>query len=145
MLGVRTTCVSREELMGQPVVHVEVIGTDPTALRSYYGSLFGWEFDTSGEVAREVSTPDDYGFTDGNVTDEGLGIPGGVGGGPSYRPRALFYVSVPDVEEALRRAESLGGARVLDPARAPSGLVVGQFTDPEGNLIGVAALPAAVD
>ena len=28
--------------MGQPVVHFEVIGKDPDALRSYYGDLFGW-------------------------------------------------------------------------------------------------------
>jgi uncharacterized protein len=127
--------------MGLPVVHVEVIGTDPAALRDYYGALFGWEFDTSGEVSGEVSVPDDYGFTDGNATDDGLGVPGGVGGGPGYAPHALFYVLVPDVEAALRQAEELGGRRVLGPARAPSGLVVGQFTDPEGTLVGVAALP----
>jgi uncharacterized protein len=127
--------------MGLPVVHVEVIGTDPAALRDYYGALFGWEFDTSGEVSGEVSIPDDYGFTDGNVTDDGLGVPGGVGGGADYQPHALFYVSVPDVAAALRQAEELGGRRVLGPARAPSGLVVGQFTDPEGTLVGVAALP----
>jgi uncharacterized protein len=45
---------------------------------------------------------------------------------------------VPDVEAALRRAERLGGKRVMGPERVPSGLVVGHFTDPEGNLIGVA-------
>ena len=39
---------------------------------------------------------------------------------------------------ALVRAERLGGKRVMGPERAPSGLVVGHFTDPEGNLIGVA-------
>ena len=71
--------------MGLPVVHVEVIGTDPAALRDYYGALFGWEFDTSGEVSGEVSVPDDYGFTDGNVTDDGLGVPGGVGVDPATR------------------------------------------------------------
>jgi len=48
---------------------------------------------------------------------------------------------VPDVEGGLRQAEELGGRRVLGRARAPSGLVVGQFTDPEGTLVGVAALP----
>ncbi len=26
----------------------------------------------------------------------------------------------------------------MGPARAPTGLVVGHFTDPEGNLIGIA-------
>ena len=50
----------------------------------------------------------------------------------------LFYVGVPSVEAALQRAESLGGKRVMGPERAPAGLVIGHFTDPEGNLIGVA-------
>jgi len=66
--------------------------------------------------------------------------PGGRRGGPDS-PHALFYVEVPDVEAALRQAEELGGHRGLGQARAPSDLVVGQFTDSEGTLVGVAALP----
>jgi hypothetical protein len=50
----------------------------------------------------------------------------------------IFYVGVSDVEAALRKAEDLGGTRRMGPSRAPTGLVVGHFTDPEGNLIGVA-------
>ncbi len=49
----------------------------------------------------------------------------------------IFYVGVPGVEAALQKAESLGGTRLMGPAQAPTGLVVGHFTDPEGNLIGV--------
>jgi hypothetical protein len=124
--------------MGQPVVHFEIIGKEPETLRSYYGALFGWEFDTGGLVSEEVSQPDNYGFVSGNTTSEGVGIPGGVGGGRGYDTQAIFYVGVPDVEAAIRTAESLGGTRRMGPARAPSGLVVGHFTDPEGNLIGVA-------
>jgi predicted enzyme related to lactoylglutathione lyase len=36
------------------VVHIEIIGNDPEQLRSYYGDLFGWEFDTPSPVAQEV-------------------------------------------------------------------------------------------
>ena len=69
----------------------------------------------------------------------GVGIPGGVGGGPGYDGYVTFYVGVPDVEAALRKAESLGGTRQMGPARAPDReLVVGHFTDPEGHLVGVA-------
>ena len=39
---------------------------------------------------------------------------------------------------ALAEAARLGGKRQMGPERAPAGLVVGHFTDPEGNLIGVA-------
>jgi hypothetical protein len=46
---------------------------------------------------------------------------------------------VPDVEAALTDAERLGGTRVMGPERAEGrDLVVAHFTDPEGNLIGLA-------
>jgi len=123
--------------MGQPVVHFEIIGTDAGMLRSYYGDLLGWEFDTSGPVSDAVSEAGNYGFV--GPPDAGPGIPGGVGGGAGYEARTLFYVFVPDVEAALRKAEGLGGTRRMGPSRAPGrDLVVGHFADPEGNLIGVA-------
>jgi predicted enzyme related to lactoylglutathione lyase len=124
--------------MGQPVVHFEIIGNDPGKLREYYGDLFGWEFDTTARIAEAVSQPGNYGFVDGNTTSDGVGIPGGVGGGTGYDCHVTFYVSVPDVEAALQQAERLGGARRMGPAKAPNGLVVGHFIDPEGNLVGVA-------
>jgi hypothetical protein len=126
--------------MGNPVVHFEITGTDPQQLRSYYGELFGWEFDTSGPVSPAVSEPGNYGFTDGNTTGDGIGIPGGIGGGSSYKGHAIFYVGVPDVEAALQKAERLGGKRQLGPAQNPgTKLVIGHFTDPEGHLIGLAS------
>jgi uncharacterized protein len=131
--------------MGQPVVHFEIIGTDPAGLRRYYAELFGWDFDTGGPVAPSVSQAGNYGFTEagrggdaGDAGDAG-GIPGGVGGGDGYRPHVVFYVGVPDVAAALDRAESLGGRRAMGPERSPgTGLVVAHFTDPEGNLVGLA-------
>jgi uncharacterized protein len=124
--------------MGQPVVHFEIIGSDPAGLRGFFGELFGWEFDTTGPVAEEVSEPTDYGFIELLTADDGSGIRGGIGGGERFDRHAIFYVGVPDVGAALRRAEELGGDRQMGPVTAPTGLVVGHFTDPEGNLIGVA-------
>ena len=48
--------------MGQPIVHFETIGKDAKKLRSYYGDLFGWEFDTNAPVAEAISQPGNYGF-----------------------------------------------------------------------------------
>jgi uncharacterized protein len=117
-------------------VHFEVIGTDPAKLRSYYGDLFGWEFATGDAATAAVSEPGNYGFVDESTA--GDGINGGIGGGEGYEGRVLFYVSVPDVEAALEKAERLGGTRRMGPEGTPGTLVVGQFTDPEGHLIGVA-------
>jgi predicted enzyme related to lactoylglutathione lyase len=48
-----------------------------------------------------------------------------------------FYVEVEDVEQALARAEELGGRRLMGPDDVMPGLVIGQFADPEGHMIGV--------
>jgi predicted enzyme related to lactoylglutathione lyase len=45
---------------------------------------------------------------------------------------------VPDVEAALAKAESLGGSRVFGPGEVPgTDITLGQFTDPQGHLVGV--------
>jgi predicted enzyme related to lactoylglutathione lyase len=124
--------------MAQPVVHFEIIGPQPEGLRGFYGELFGWEFDTSGPVSAAVSEPTDYGFVQRSTTEDGTGIPGGVGGGPGYQSRVIFYIYVDDVGAALHEAERLGGTTVLGPDQSPSGLVIGHFTDPQGNRVGVA-------
>ena len=118
--------------MGQPVVHFEVIGKDAQKLQSYYSELFGWEIN--------ADNPMNYGMVarEGNVNPDGVGIGGGVGAGPEgYDGHVCFYVEVPDVEEALTKAESLGGTRVMGPDKVMDVVELGQFTDPEGHLIGI--------
>jgi predicted enzyme related to lactoylglutathione lyase len=124
--------------MGRPVVHFEIIGTAPAALRDYYGALFAWRFSTCDATTDKVSQPGNYHFVDGSTTGDGTGINGGVGGGAGHEPRVLFYVAVPDVETALREAERLGGRRLLGPEPASGDFTVGRFADPEGNVVGVA-------
>ncbi|MYW05894.1 VOC family protein [Streptomyces sp. SID3343] len=129
-------------IKGQAVVHFEIVGTDPAMLRDYYGKLFGWEFDVGDAATEAISEPGNYGFVDGAKTDAGGGNPGingGVAGGADHERRVLFYVGVPSVEAALRKAESLGGTRTMGPEPASAAdFAVGHFTDPEGHLIGVA-------
>jgi uncharacterized protein len=118
--------------MGQPVVHFEVIGKDGAKLQAYYADLFGWDID--------AKNPMNYGIVqrEGNVNSEGVGIGGGVAGGPEgYGGHVTFYVEVPDVEASLAQAEKLGGARIFGPDEVMEGLVLGQFTDPEGHLVGL--------
>jgi uncharacterized protein len=118
--------------MGQPVVHFEIIGKDGDRLKSYYSQLFGWEIDSDNEMG--------YGLVprEGNTNSDGAGIGGGVAGGPEgYQGHLTFYVEVPDVEAALAKAEELGGSRIMGPDEVMEGLVIGQFSDPEGHVVGV--------
>jgi predicted enzyme related to lactoylglutathione lyase len=128
-----------------PVVHFEITGTAPTRLRDYYGGLFDWEFNTGDAVTEKVSAPGEYHFVDGATTGDGNGINGGVCGGEGYPRRVLFYVGVPDVEEALSRAESLGGNRLWGPMPESGAFTVGHFADPEGNVVGVAGPSARTE
>jgi len=120
--------------MGQPVVHFEVIGKDAERLQGYYAELFGWEIDANnplgyGSIARSE-----------NTNADGVGIAGGIAASPTpdYAGHVTFYVEVPDIDAALTKAEQLGGTRVFGPAPVPGTSVeLGQFTDPEGHLIGL--------
>ena len=118
--------------MGQPVVHFEVIGTDGEKLRSYYSDLFGWRID--------ADNPMNYGIVnkqDNPAPDGSLGISGGVAGYEEVPNSVTFYVAVPDVEEALAKAESLGGKRIMGPRKVTDEVELGHLADPEGNVIGV--------
>src|SRR6266571_4040836 len=118
--------------MGQPVVHFEIIGKDAGKLQSYYSDLFGWRID--------ANNPMNYGVVprEGNTNADGIGIGGGIGGGiEGYDGHVTFYVEVPDVEAALAKAQSLGGARMMGPDKVMDQVEIGLFTDPEGHTIGV--------
>jgi predicted enzyme related to lactoylglutathione lyase len=123
--------------MGNAVVHFEIVGKDAAALTSFYGSLFDWKIDADNPMNYAVISRDD------NLNPDGAGIGGGimgmsgVEGMQDYPGHVTFYVEVPDVEAALVKAESLGGTRLMGPDQPPGGPVLGQFTDPEGHLIGL--------
>jgi hypothetical protein len=118
--------------MGRPVVHFEVVGKDAGKLQQFYGDLFDWKID--------ADNPMNYGVIqrEGNTNSDGVGIGGGVAGGPEgYDGHLTVYVEVPDVEAALAKAEELGGSRIMGPDEVMEGLVIGQFADPEGHVVGV--------
>jgi uncharacterized protein len=120
--------------MGQPVVHFEVIGNDGEKLRSYFSELFGWQFGATVGPTNYAIVP-----REGNTNADGVGIGGGVGTVPEgYSGHVTFYVEVPDVGDALEKAESLGGSRMMGPDEMPdAGITIGLFTDPEGHVIGL--------
>lgn len=119
--------------MGQPVVHFEIMGRDVKKLHDYYSELFGWEIDTSNPMG--------YGVVprEGNTSVDGAGIGGGIAPLPQGQDEGhvTFYVEVPDVEEALSKAEQLGGTRVMGPAKVTEQVEIGLFDDPEGHMVGV--------
>jgi predicted enzyme related to lactoylglutathione lyase len=118
--------------MGQAVVHFEITGKDGKKLQEYYAELFDWDINADNEFG--------YGVVDreGNTNEDGIGIGGGISGGPEgYAGHVTVYIQVPDVEASLAKAESLGGTRTMGPEEVMPGLTIGLFADPEGHVIGV--------
>ena len=116
--------------MPQPVIHFEISAQDSAKVTSFYTSLFGWTVD--------ADNPMNYGMT---MTKDGdLGIDGGIyqQGDAQDTPGIRIYAQVDDAQAYLDKAEELGGKALGQASEVPgAGIVVGMFTDPEGNLFGV--------
>jgi hypothetical protein len=112
------------QLSGPGVVHWEVQARDPVAQQRFFGELFGWNVD--------ANNPQNYGV----VTDAGPKSIGGGIGPATDAPRATFYVQVPNIADTLDKAATMGAQTVMP--RTDIGMVIlAQFRDPEGNIIGL--------
>ena len=111
--------------MPNPVAWFEVTGPDASALQSFYGEAFDWQID--------ANNPMNYGMV---AAAEG-GIGGGVGPTPDGEKHLTWYVQVVDLQAALDKAGQLGGTTVMPPMDVPGGPSVAQFSDPEGNVVGL--------
>jgi predicted enzyme related to lactoylglutathione lyase len=110
--------------MEHKVIHFEIQGRDGKKTQEFYASLFGWKVD--------ANNPMEYGI----VSADAPGIGGGLcqAMGP---PMVTFYVSAPDLAEALKKAERLGGKTVMPPHDVPNGPQIALFSDPDGNVVGL--------
>ena len=106
------------------VVHWEVQAKNPVKQQQFFSTLFGWKVD--------ANNPMNYGM----VKSAGKDTIGGGIGSSDDKPRVTFYVQVDDINDTLAKAETLGAETVMP--RTDIGMVVmAQFRDPEGNVIGV--------
>ena len=107
------------------VVHWEIQSSNPARQRDFFANLFGWSID--------ANNPQNYGMVPHGGADS---IGGGIGDTQDATSRVTVYVEVPDINAALTRAEELGAATILP--RTDMGMVVmAQFRDLDGNLIGL--------
>src|SRR5260370_40465748 len=99
--------------MGYPVVHFEVIGKDPQALKDFYKGAFDWEIGPSTSDANNYSMAMPQG--------EG-GINGGIGGGMTgYGGHGPLYVRGPGLDAAPATSQSLRGTPLIPPEQSPNG------------------------
>jgi predicted enzyme related to lactoylglutathione lyase len=112
--------------MSNPVVWFEVMGQDADKLRSFYGKLLGWKFQTDN--------PMNYGMVEAG---EG-GIAGGIGQLEEGQGWSTFYTKVNDLEAAVELAQSLGSSVRMPITELPDTRLA-VVSDPEGNAVGLCA------
>ena len=111
-----------------PVVHFEVLGRDPSALRKFYSGVFGWQLGPADDGPMQYSMV--------HMKESG-GIDGGIGKAPQGPGHVTFYVGVDDAHAALEQVERLGGKTVQPPVEVPGGVTFALFADPEGHVVGL--------
>lgn len=104
--------------MNSPIVFFDIAGPGDRNLRRFYEEIFGWSISDAGQFSVEVVSP----------------LEGAIREDPAEK---RIYIGVESVTESLNRIQKNGG--VIDAARfdVPGVAILGLFTDPAGNEMGL--------
>ncbi len=108
----------------------EIATATPEKSMAFYGSLFGWTYDTADPS---------YAIVDCGA--DGV-INGGIAAAEGGTPYAIPSVEVDDVAGACQRAAELGGQVLAEPQQMPTGLTFAYIGDLDGNRIGLYSRPS---
>jgi len=97
----------------------DLITPDAEAAMSFYGTVFGWEFE-------EIPQAEGY-----RLIKNGDRTNGGVFPRADSPPGWIPYFGHADVDRAIEEVPDLGGQVLNGPVRMPQG-TIGVFTDPQG-------------
>ena len=119
----------KEQAMGNPVVHWELMSKDPARVAGFYEKLFGWKIQHHPALNyRVVETGNEMGINGGIVKPEREGPwPGNM----------VFYVAVDDVAAYRRKIVAAGGKIHVEEQEVPGMGKLALFTDPEGRMMGL--------
>jgi hypothetical protein len=106
----------------------ELSSSDPTAVRLFYGELFGWQF-------AEIELPD----RDGALLCTLAGTPVAlIDRAEDGLPSAwTTYIYAEEIEPVLARVVATGGKVVRAPRPSAGGRRIAAFSDPAGVVLGV--------
>lgn len=101
-----------------PIVFFDIAGPDRASQRDFYREVFGWESGPGGSVTVAAQNP----------------LHGLLRADPAER---MIYLGVADVTAALAAVVANGGTVVAPRFEVPGVVVLGLFTDPAGNRMGL--------
>ncbi len=104
-----------------PIVHFDVAGPAEAGQAAFYEKLFGWRAGRGGTVSVPVV---------------GSRLTGTIRTDPAEK---MIYIGVPNVAASLSAIAANGG-RSIRRFAVPGVAIIGQFTDPAGNRMGLVEL-----
>ena len=104
--------------MTTPIVFFDIAGPDLAAQSGFYSAVFGWEVGPGGSLTLDVQKP----------------LTGLLRVDPAER---VLYLGVPDISATLSDVVAHGGQVVAPRFEVPGRVVLGLFTDPAGNRMGL--------
>jgi predicted enzyme related to lactoylglutathione lyase len=122
-----TTAPGSPRLPGK-FVWADLVTDDVAGAREFYGHLFGWTFRDAGSYV--IAANDERALC-------GMFQQRRPAGRPDARPRWFGYISVDNIEKALRAVTKAGGSVIAAPRNLPKRGEQAIFADPEGALFGV--------
>jgi uncharacterized protein len=121
--------------MADKVVHFEIPADNLERARDFYGTAFGWSITSApGQGYMLLGTAPTG--KDGAPTE-----PGAINGGMMARQKPVtspvLTIEVKNIDDALKRIESLGGRVVRKKEPVMNMGFAAYFTDSEGNVLGL--------
>jgi predicted enzyme related to lactoylglutathione lyase len=112
--------------MPKPIVHIELVATDPAASAQFYGDVFGWNLQHDEKF--------DYHMFSADPGPGGGFIEAGESMGMEHKVnQPLIYIDTDDIDATLEQIEAHGGRRMLPKTEIPGIGWFAIFLDPAGN------------
>jgi predicted enzyme related to lactoylglutathione lyase len=107
--------------MPAPIVFFDIAGPDMARQAAFYRTVFDWDVGTDGRFSAPVTAP--------------------LGATLRQDPRdKIIYVGVDDVTATLTKIAANGGSIIQPRFEVKGVVVIGLFTDPAGNSMGLVEL-----
>jgi len=107
--------------MSTSIVFFDIAGHDTATQAAFYTAVFGWEVSRDGQLQIPVASP----------------LHGSLRADP---PHVGIYLGVADVTATLEKVAAHGGTVVAQRFGIPGVVILGLFTDPAGNRLGLVEL-----
>ena len=115
--------------MGNPVVHWEMMSSDPAKIGEFYAKVFDWNVKHMPELKYRIVETGGEGGINGGITKPEHPEP--------WPGKLTMYINVEDLDAYRKRVVDAGGKIMIEEMEVPGMGSFSLFTDPDGRMMGL--------